>query len=102
MADIVPTPARGLVDIPGVKQVGLLAGVAAAVVVVVVVVVVAVGGGVEDCARRPSARAPSKQPAAELVLNSLAMVSFMCRSESAVKRAVAARRCSRFMFLLVG
>jgi flagellar M-ring protein FliF len=33
MADIVPTsaPARGLTDIPGVKQVGLLAGVAAAV-----------------------------------------------------------------------
>src|ERR1700729_4108860 len=31
MADIVPTPARGLLDIPGVKQVGLLAGVAAAV-----------------------------------------------------------------------
>src|SRR6202451_387094 len=31
MADIVPTPARGLADIPGVKQVGLLAGVAAAV-----------------------------------------------------------------------
>jgi flagellar M-ring protein FliF len=31
MADIVPTPARGIADIPGVKQVGLLAGVAAAV-----------------------------------------------------------------------
>ena len=33
MADIVPAPAapRGLLDIPGVKQVGLLAGVAAAV-----------------------------------------------------------------------
>ncbi len=33
MADIVPVPApmRGLMDIPGVKQVGLLAGVAAAV-----------------------------------------------------------------------
>ena len=33
MADIVPTPApaRGLMDIPGIKQVGLLAGVAAAV-----------------------------------------------------------------------
>jgi flagellar M-ring protein FliF len=31
MADIVPTPARGLADIPGLKQVGLLAGVAAAV-----------------------------------------------------------------------
>jgi flagellar M-ring protein FliF len=33
MADIVPTstPARGLADIPGIKQVGLLAGVAAAV-----------------------------------------------------------------------
>jgi len=34
MADIVPTsvPARGLADIPGLKQVGLLAGVAAAIV----------------------------------------------------------------------
>ena len=31
MADIVPSPARGIADIPGVKQVGLLAGVAAAV-----------------------------------------------------------------------
>jgi flagellar M-ring protein FliF len=31
MADIVPTPARGLADVPGLKQVGLLAGVAAAV-----------------------------------------------------------------------
>jgi flagellar M-ring protein FliF len=31
MADIVPTAARGLADIPGLKQVGLLAGVAAAV-----------------------------------------------------------------------
>jgi flagellar M-ring protein FliF len=31
MADIVPTPARNLADIPGLKQVGLLAGVAAAV-----------------------------------------------------------------------
>src|SRR5580658_9635012 len=31
MADIVPVPARSLTDIPGVKQVGLLAGVAAAV-----------------------------------------------------------------------
>jgi flagellar M-ring protein FliF len=31
MADIVPTSARGLADIPGLKQVGLLAGVAAAV-----------------------------------------------------------------------
>ncbi|MDB6098639.1 MAG: flagellar M-ring protein FliF [Gammaproteobacteria bacterium] len=33
MADIVPTsaPARGLADIPGLKQIGLLAGVAAAV-----------------------------------------------------------------------
>lgn len=31
MADIVPTPARGITDIPGLKQVGLLAGVAAAV-----------------------------------------------------------------------
>jgi flagellar M-ring protein FliF len=31
MADIVPAPARNLIDIPGVKQVGLLAGVAAAV-----------------------------------------------------------------------
>ena len=31
MSDIVPSPARGIADIPGVKQVGLLAGVAAAV-----------------------------------------------------------------------
>jgi flagellar M-ring protein FliF len=31
MADIVPLPARGIADIPGLKQVGLLAGVAAAV-----------------------------------------------------------------------
>jgi flagellar M-ring protein FliF len=31
MADIVPSPARGIADIPGLKQVGLLAGVAAAV-----------------------------------------------------------------------
>jgi flagellar M-ring protein FliF len=31
MADIVPTPARGLADIPGLRQVGLLGGVAAAV-----------------------------------------------------------------------
>jgi flagellar M-ring protein FliF len=31
MADIVPVPARGIADIPGLKQVGLLAGVAAAV-----------------------------------------------------------------------
>jgi flagellar M-ring protein FliF len=31
MADIVPAPQRSIVDIPGVKQVGLLAGVAAAV-----------------------------------------------------------------------
>jgi flagellar M-ring protein FliF len=31
MADIVPTAARGLADIPGLKQVGLLAGVTAAV-----------------------------------------------------------------------
>jgi flagellar M-ring protein FliF len=30
MADIVPSPARGIADIPGLKQVGLLAGVAAA------------------------------------------------------------------------
>ena len=35
MADIVPTPARGIADIPGLKQVGLLAGVAAAVAVAV-------------------------------------------------------------------
>ncbi len=31
MADIVPVPQRGIADIPGLKQVGLLAGVAAAV-----------------------------------------------------------------------
>ena len=31
----VPAPARGLADIPGLKQVGLLAGVAAAVAAVV-------------------------------------------------------------------
>src|SRR6202161_3351738 len=31
MADIVPLPARGIADIPGLKQIGLLAGVAAAV-----------------------------------------------------------------------
>jgi flagellar M-ring protein FliF len=31
MADIVPIPQRGIADIPGVKQVGLLVGVAAAV-----------------------------------------------------------------------
>src|SRR5450432_3185165 len=31
MADIVPSPPRGIADIPGLKQVGLLAGVAAAV-----------------------------------------------------------------------
>src|SRR3981189_3735946 len=31
MADIVPTPAGGIADIPGLKQIGLLAGVAAAV-----------------------------------------------------------------------
>ncbi|HWG68672.1 MAG TPA: hypothetical protein VN692_04565, partial [Steroidobacteraceae bacterium] len=31
MADIVPTAPRGIADIPGLKQVGLLAGVAAAV-----------------------------------------------------------------------
>ncbi len=31
MADIIPSPARGMADIPGLKQVGLLAGVAAAV-----------------------------------------------------------------------
>jgi flagellar M-ring protein FliF len=31
MADIVPAPARSIVDIPGLKQVGLLVGVAAAV-----------------------------------------------------------------------
>src|SRR5580692_8344651 len=31
MADIIPSPARGIADIPGLKQVGLLAGVAAAI-----------------------------------------------------------------------
>src|ERR1700692_3310868 len=31
MADIIPSPARGIADIPGLKQVGLLAGVAASV-----------------------------------------------------------------------
>src|SRR3979409_1510744 len=31
MADIVPSPPRGIADIPGLKQIGLLAGVAAAV-----------------------------------------------------------------------
>src|SRR6202051_745124 len=31
MSDIVPSPARGIADIPGLKQIGLLAGVAAAV-----------------------------------------------------------------------
>jgi hypothetical protein len=46
--------------------------VAAAGAVVVVVVVVVV-----DCARSPIARLPKMQPAAELVLISLAMVSFM-------------------------
>ncbi len=35
MADIVPTPARGIADIPGLKQVGLLVGVAAAVAVAI-------------------------------------------------------------------
>src|SRR6202453_2401868 len=35
MADIVPTPARGIADIPGLKQIGLLAGVAAAVAIAV-------------------------------------------------------------------
>ena len=35
MADIVPTPARSIADIPGLKQVGLLAGVAAAVAVAI-------------------------------------------------------------------
>src|SRR5271155_3079636 len=35
MADIVPIPARGLADIPGLKQVGLLAGVAAALAVAI-------------------------------------------------------------------
>src|SRR5579862_1119547 len=41
MADIVPTqaPARGLADIPGLKQVGLLAGVAAAVAVAIWLVI---------------------------------------------------------------
>jgi flagellar M-ring protein FliF len=31
MADIVPSPPRGIADIPGLKQIGLLAGVAAAI-----------------------------------------------------------------------
>ena len=31
MADIIPVPPRGLLEIPGLKQVGLLVGVAAAV-----------------------------------------------------------------------
>src|SRR5580698_10611541 len=31
MADIIPTPARSIADIPGLRQVGLLAGVAAAI-----------------------------------------------------------------------
>jgi flagellar M-ring protein FliF len=35
MADIVPSPARGIADIPGLRQVGLLAGVAAAVAVAI-------------------------------------------------------------------
>jgi flagellar M-ring protein FliF len=39
MADIVPTPARGIADIPGVKQVGLLAGVAAAIAVAIWLVI---------------------------------------------------------------
>src|SRR5271163_735859 len=39
MADIVPTPARGIADIPGLKQVGLLAGVAAAVAAAIWLVV---------------------------------------------------------------
>jgi flagellar M-ring protein FliF len=41
MADIVPTsvPARGLADIPGLKQVGLLAGVAAAIAAAIWLVV---------------------------------------------------------------
>jgi flagellar M-ring protein FliF len=41
MADIIPTsvPARGLADIPGLKQVGLLAGVAAAIAAAIWLVV---------------------------------------------------------------
>jgi flagellar M-ring protein FliF len=41
MADIVPTsvPARGLADIPGLKQIGLLAGVAAAIAAAIWLVV---------------------------------------------------------------
>jgi flagellar M-ring protein FliF len=35
MADIVPAPARSIADIPGLKQVGLLVGVAAAVAVAI-------------------------------------------------------------------
>jgi flagellar M-ring protein FliF len=35
MADIVPSPARGILDIPGIRQVGLLVGVAAAVAVAI-------------------------------------------------------------------
>ena len=35
MADIVPTPARSIADIPGLKQAGLLVGVAAAVAVAI-------------------------------------------------------------------
>src|ERR1700727_1198477 len=38
MADIVPTPARSIADIPGLKQAGLLVGVAAAVAVAIWVV----------------------------------------------------------------
>jgi flagellar M-ring protein FliF len=39
MADIVPIPPRGIADIPGVKQVGLLVGVAAAVAAAIWLVV---------------------------------------------------------------
>jgi flagellar M-ring protein FliF len=39
MADIVPTPARSIADIPGLKQAGLLIGVAAAVAVAIWLVV---------------------------------------------------------------
>jgi flagellar M-ring protein FliF len=39
MADIVPLPPRGIADIPGVKQVGLLVGVAAAVAAAIWLVV---------------------------------------------------------------
>jgi flagellar M-ring protein FliF len=35
MADIIPVPSRGLLEIPGLKQVGLLVGVAAAVAVAI-------------------------------------------------------------------